>query len=270
MGDNCYGEYNIPKGETAPATPEAKQWEGWGTALKPANEPIVLARKPLSEKTVAANVLKWGTGALNIDGGRVKGKPRTTHKDGNKVGNRDNASGIKMGDEGVEYAGAKGRWPANVILDELAGAALDEQSGVSKPKAGRTGRKGGNKGALGEFGGSTPDAIGTWPEDKGGGASRFFYCPKPSKAERNAGTDEKGCFHPTVKPIKLIRYLCRLITPPDGVILDPFLGSGTTALAAIAEGFEWIGIEREDEYVKICEARINHAILNKEGQGELF
>ena len=165
-------EFNL----TAPATEQAHKWDGWGTALKPAHEPIVVARKPLIG-TVAANVLEHGTGAINIEASRVEGE----------------------------------RWPANIILDEEAGKQLGEPS-------------------------------------------RFFYCPKAGKKERNAGTDKN--IHPTVKPIALMAYLCRLVTPPGGTILDPFLGSGSTGCAAIEEGFDFIGIEREKEYVAICQARL--------------
>jgi len=196
---------------TAPATPEAKQWEGWGTALKPANEPIVLARKPLSEKTVAENVLKWGTGGLNIDGCRVGTEQITIrgggakYYDGYKSGLPNNSVNITN----------QGRFPANVILDEEAGKLLDEQHK---------------------------------------GASRFFYCAKASRKER--GEFNK---HPTVKPIALMEYLIKLVTPPEGIVLDPFFGSGTTAIAALNTGRYFIGIEKEKEYVDIAKKRIaNH------------
>jgi len=174
VGERKEVEANI----TAPATEQAHKWDGWGTALKPAHEPIVVARKPLIG-TVAANVLKHGTGAINIDGCRVEGE----------------------------------RWPANLILDEEVGEQLGEPA-------------------------------------------RFFYCAKAGKAERNAGLDKN--IHPTVKPISLMAYLVRLVTPPGGVILDPFLGSGSTGCAAVLEGFDFIGIEREAEYVAISKARIKH------------
>ena len=162
---------------TTPSTPEAQQWAGWGTALKPAMEPITMARKPLAG-TVAETVLAHGTGALNIDGCRV-GQ----------------------------------RWPANLIHD-----GSDEPTGL-----------------LGD-------------------AARFFYCPKASMADRDAGN-----VHPTVKPTALMRYLCRLVTPPGGVVLDPFTGSGSTGKAAVLEGFRFLGIELEAEYVEIARARIASA-----------
>jgi len=194
-----------PKGE--PITPEAKQWQGWGTALKPALEPITVARKPLVG-TVAENVLQHKTGAINVDGGRVEG----------------------------------GRWPANFIHD-----GSEEATDLLKDSA------------------------------------RFFYCAKASKADRDAGLDgshskqmdesrkqgnpggdnprnrgvqERTNFHPTVKPTDLMRYLCRLVTPPNGIVLDPFNGSGSTGCAAVLEGFQYIGIERVAKYTAISEKRI--------------
>src|SRR5690606_14190386 len=197
---------------TVPATPEAKQWEGWGTALKPAVEPIILARKPLSEATVADNVLKWGTGGLNIDGCRIDAEPRyfsPTVKGRGGILNKTD----EMRDAWYEE---RGRFPANILLDEEAAKMLDGQQG---------------------------------------GASRFFYVAKASRSERTMGGKVENN-HPTVKPIKLMRYLCRLITPPGGTVLDPFAGSGTTLLAAIQEGFSCIGIEREPEYCDIIRKRM--------------
>jgi len=217
---------------TAPATPQAKQWEGWGTALKPAVEPIILARKPLSEATVAENVLKWGTGGLNIDGCRVPlayGEEITMRSDAALLGGRDLgwdrpwkrdpdaiARRRERAKAAIDKANILGRWPANVLLDEEAAAMLDEQQG---------------------------------------GASRFFYVAKASRSERTMGGKVENN-HPTVKPIKLMRYLCRLITPPGGTVLDPFAGSGTTILAAVQEGFSAIGIEREPEYCEIIRKRM--------------
>jgi DNA modification methylase len=241
---------------TAPATPEAKQWEGWGTALKPANEPIVLARKPISEKTIAENVLKWGTGGLNIDGCRVGWKDERDRKNGWRASpsndDKNEYSSFKSGSFGEQNE--QGRFPANVILDEEAGRMLDEQSGISKPRKGRTGKRGGTA-WHGKKGIGTPDKIGRWPSDSGGGASRFFYVAKASRSERTMGGKVENN-HPTVKPIKLMRYLCRLITPPGGTVLDPFAGSGTTLLAAVQEGFSAIGIEREPEYCEIIRKRM--------------
>lgn len=255
-------------------------FKGWGTALKPANEPICLARKPL-EGTVAQNVLKWGTGAINVDAGRIEGKPRTTHAAGN-IRTQDNLNGIMGGGMPLgSYPSAAGRWPANVIFDEEAAAMLDEQSGylhgagnknLSHPKASPSF-------GIGNCGPRIPKIVG----DNGGGASRFFYCAKASKSERNEGLEgmvekEKKTlgnyvnpsegrtasksgspsanYHPTIKPIKLMEYLIKLITPPNGTVLDPFMGSGSTGVAAKRLGFNFIGIEREAEYVEIAEKRI--------------
>lgn len=225
-----------------PVSTAAKQWSGWGTALKPAWEPIVLARKPL-EGRVIDNVLKHGTGGLSVDGCRV-GTDNTEC--------RHHTAGIWNSEAENNVHGSKcGRWPANLIHD------------------------------------GSPEVT-----ELLGAARRFFYCAKASRAERNAGLDEcedavlarscqaiaeckrgnvvgreSGAFnkarvvknnHPTVKPLALMRYLCRLITPPAGVVLDPFCGSGSTCIAAMQEGFHYIGIEREAAFVEIAEARLNH------------
>lgn len=227
--------------------------DGWGTALKPANEPIVLARKPLSEKTVALNVLKWGTGALNIDASRIEGIPPVVPQPAfNTTGEIYN---MKTGEgrSGQMSNSTQGRWPANLLLDETAAEMLDEQSGISKPKTERTGKRGGK--GFGFFDDEkSANETGVWPGDKGGGASRFFYCAKASKRERGEGNG-----HPTVKPLKLMEYLIRLITPPGGIVLDPFMGSGTTGVACKQLGFEFIGIEMNKEYVEIAERRIDCA-----------
>ena len=208
---------------TAPATDAAREWEGWGTALKPAYEPIVLARKPLSG-TVAQTVLEHGTGALNIDAARVGadgggGNGLGSHFD--RLG--DTEPKVRHGEASEET----GRWPANVILDPDAGAMLDEQVGGKQ------------------------------------GPSRFFYSAKASKAEREAGlepTDDgsRANKHPTVKPIALMRWLVRLVTPPGGTVLDPFTGSGSTGVACVAEGFDFIGIEQDLESLRTARARIDY------------
>ncbi len=229
-----------------PATPEAKQWEGWGTCLKPANEPIVLARKPLSEKTIADNVLKWGTGGLNIDGCRIGtdivgwgGRPSSGY------------SGGLDADTSGKPRPVEGRFPANVILDEEAGALLDKQSGISrssdKPRRNNNADNHDNYNCFGKYGNITTTGY-----SDTGGASRFFYCAKASRKERGEGNN-----HPTVKPIKLIEYLVTLITPPNGIVLDPFFGSGTTGIAAVNLGFNYIGIELDEQYVEIARRRIN-------------
>jgi len=251
---------------TAPATEEAKQWQGYGTALKPACEMWFLVRKPLSEKTVAANVIKWGVGGLNIDGCRIDLKNgETTHGSG-VAQSKTNTTGYA--DMGVSRIGVpniqstQGRFPANLVLSHnpdceddqcslgCAVAMLDAQSGflvgAGNKKASPVG-----KGSFG-MGHRLQDNK---KLDSGGGASRFFYCAKTSTAERNAAGPNG---HPTVKAQKLIRYLCRLITPPNGVVLDPFMGSGSTGLAALSEGFRFVGIEKEQEYFEISKKRINH------------
>lgn len=258
---------------TAPATDLAKQWEGWGTALKPAHEPVILARKPLIG-TVAANVAEHRTGGINVDGCRVASLDgHTTARKPSLVGGvAPFGSGVAMGGNGSEMV----RWPANVILDEQAGALLDEQSG-NRPgmSGGGTGKR--DASMFGVGGVTKPATV----RSDNGGASRFFYCPKASKKEREAGlgefalarrtdgrkgdcanprlrTSERRNTHPTVKPIALMQWLCRLITPPGGLIVDPFTGSGSTGCAAIAEGFRFWGTEMSEEYANIARARIKH------------
>jgi DNA modification methylase len=233
-GSEKYGGGNgIPQSInllTAPATDAARQWSGWGTALKPAWEPIIVARKPLCG-TVAENVLTHGTGGINVDGCRV--------------GAHDPA--CDMDYDCTCGASGQGRWPANVVHDgsnEVVGLFPDTASGSRK--AGRHVVAGG-QGRYGLFSeGELPEIIGD-----SGSAARFFYCAKASKADRSA--DNR---HPTVKPTALMQYLCRLVTPPGGVVLDPFTGSGSTGKAAVLEGFDFVGIEREAEYVEIARARI--------------
>jgi DNA modification methylase len=267
---------------TAPATPDAQKWQGYGTALKPAHEPIVLARKPLSG-TVASTVLEHGTGALNIDGCRVgTGGDKTPAP----TKRRDSSPWFTTADrENLGGNDSLGRWPANLILDEVAGAVLDGQSGEGKSGV-AVQRNGGGQAIFGGISGGT-NAAGERP-DAGygdtGGASRFFYTAKAGRGERNAGLDgfdpsqtnfaagtglknngdgtprnmtaTAKNVHPTVKPIDVMRWLVRLVTPPGGTVLDPFTGSGTTGIAAGLEGFGFIGIEREAEYLAIAEARI--------------
>jgi DNA modification methylase len=262
---------------TSAATPDAEQWQGWGTALKPAWEPIVVARKPLAA-TVAANVLAHGTGALNVDGCRIAGSvPQTTHG----VFSRQGELYGKFRDEPEpSMVNASGRWPANTVLshDEccvpigerrVRGSSgvrvlwacipgcpvrmLDEQSGNLRARGNVSPTRREQSGGVTGWG-IGPDG----PADVGdaGGASRFFYCAKASRAERNAGIPANRNVHPTVKPIDLMRWLVRLVTPPGGTVLDPFAGSGTTGCAVLLEGFDFIGCEREAEYVEIAKARI--------------
>lgn len=238
---------------TAPSTDAAKQWQGWGTALKPANEPICMARKPLEAKlTVAQNVQKYGTGALNIDASRIATNDNLNggRYSDNKQGDDGNSYGKGINLRSAsDYSQPEGRWPANVILNEEAGQALDAQSGISVRKDLRTECKSQGMGAGLYEGGKIQSASRV--QDQGGGASRFFYCAKSSKRERGEGN-----VHPTVKPISLMSYLIKLVTPPGGTVLDPFMGSGTTGLAAIACGNTFIGIEMSEEYMAIATARI--------------
>jgi DNA modification methylase len=230
---------------TAPATEAAKQWQGWGTALKPALEPITVARKPLIG-TVAENVLQHGTGAINVDGCRVGTEEIIDFK---RKENAITASGWKDVNRNPYKQHSQGRWPANFIHDGSE---------------------------------EVTDLLGS--------AARFFYCAKASKRDRDEGcegmegksaaecvdrvegsagmnspragagrTSGSRNSHPTIKPTDLMRYLCRLVTPPDGTVLDPFMGSGSTGKAAVLEGFRFIGIEREEEYCEIAKARIKHA-----------
>lgn len=233
---------------TEPVTDEAKQWQGWGTSLKPAHEPIVMGRKPISEKTVAENVLEWGTGAINIDGCRISHNEPIRVKKAQEGGNKVYGQSGRY--EDTTELKPEGRFPANIIFDEEAGKLLDEQSGISK----QSGKLYEGKDSKTSFGQIKSSAVNTNYGDIGG-ASRFFYCPKTNKSDRNEGNN-----HPTVKPTDLMAYLIRLVTPKGGIVLDPFMGSGSTGKAAVREGMDFIGIERENEYFEIAEARINWEI----------
>tara|TARA_B100001173_G_scaffold35413_1_gene27461 strand:- start:204 stop:1628 length:1425 start_codon:yes stop_codon:yes gene_type:complete len=301
------------------------EWEGWGTALKPAHEPIVMARKPLSEKSIVDNVLKHGTGAINIDECRVEGndaKYPDTNPDFKDIGKQskeaigidklsfgqtenakrkkvvrkprnesgvwtDGNSGMKA--EGTQYADAdpKGRFPANIMHDGSDVVQDIFPNTKSSPV--------GFKGVGWKHSGNTKDEMTDLQYQNSfndeGSAARYFYCPKVSKSERNKGLDNfkiektkggggtsnntwyeddvnaaSGKFgsekapskniHPTVKPQQLMQYLCRMVTPKGGIVLDMFMGSGSTGMAAKDEGFDFIGIEKEKEYFKIAEARI--------------
>jgi site-specific DNA-methyltransferase (adenine-specific) len=348
---------------TAPATESAKQWDGWGTALKPANEPIVLARKPLEKGlSIAENILKWGVGGINIDASRVSTSGETWERDNNvkpfndsKGWNNNSTVGMML------ITHPQGRFPANIILThhedcECKGTKkvksdghhswkipndggllklglkqkedegnkyaengqekvedwdchedcpiriLDEQSGVKATTRNMSYSRGG-----GDFIDGIPNQKEkSWFKSEVGGASRFFYCAKASKSERNNGLSQEfgdrktpmsgrgqgglkckicnkwknsgsPCVcknpdfeevkfeskpnfngHPTVKPIKLMQYLVKMITPPNGIVLDPFCGSGTTGVACKIDGFEFVGLEQDLEYYKIAEARINN------------
>jgi site-specific DNA-methyltransferase (adenine-specific) len=218
--------------EFSPSTEQAKQWEGWGTALKPAHEPMVLARKPIIN-TVADNVINYGTGAINIDVSRIE----RAEGDNSVAGHRTATFGTQETESGGDGSGgwqqnSAGRWPANVIHD-------------------------GSEEVVEYFGES----------------ARFFYCAKASKRDRDEGLDKTRAekvdgsdressrlnHHPTVKPTELMRYLCKLITPPKGIVLDPFMGSGSTGKAAVIEEFEFIGIDQSAEYCEIARTRIEYA-----------
>jgi site-specific DNA-methyltransferase (adenine-specific) len=246
---------NGPLLTSDPSTDAAKQYAGWGTALKPAVEPIIVARKPLSESTVANNVLKWGTGGLNIDASRVEGKPRTTHSDGT---NRFNG---QTSNSRNDYApqikeGAAGRFPANIILDDSAAEMLDEQSGTLTSGKLKSNRE--VKPHNINFNSGMPSK--TWHgEANSGGASRFFYVAKASKKDRNEGMTGATNNHPTVKPTKLMEYLIKLVTPVGGTVLDPFTGSGSTGKAALLNGFKFVGCELTEEYLPIIEGRLKFA-----------
>ena len=231
------GNYSITK--------SSNEWDGWGTALKPANEPIVVARKPLEKGlTIAENVIKWGTGAINIDESRIGSDKIEKGRANRGVAELTSYHNGLKPTEQKEFV--QGRWPANIMFDEEAAALLDEQTKEKSP------------------------------------TSRFFYVAKASKSERNKGLEgmptkevhrygagiEEGNepdapskdknFHPTVKPIKLMEYLIKLVTPPKGIVLDPFMGSGSTGVAAVKLGFDFIGIEMNKEYLNIAEKRIEN------------
>ena len=226
------------------------KWKGWGTALKPAWEPILLARKPLIG-TVAVNVQAHGTGAVNVDGCRTEGQPESTRfnpQNHQHEGWRFTATGKETAQAAIKKSG---RWPAHLVLDEDAAVMLDAQTGTLKSGMDCTRRKEGYWGAGDDkHGGLGKDGDEQVTYGDAGGASRFFYCAKASRKERGEGNN-----HPTVKPLALMRWLVRLITPPGGKVLDPFIGSGTTALAAKEEGFRCVGIDTSDEYLEIARQR---------------
>ena len=277
-----------PAFETAPATDAARQWQGWGTALKPAWEPIILARKPL-DGTVAENVLKHGTGGLNIDGCRIgtsKNVPASVSK---KAHANCYLGGWKESGETPGVGGHDpniGRWPANLIhdgSDEVVVGFPSVKTGVCPAHASGTNT------VYGDFSKRKHHRPAMNGGDSGS-AARFFYCAKASKRDRDEGLDgfdlkevpkmDGGDFvnpmmgsdskrtlraniHPTVKPTDLMRHLCRLVTPPGGIVLDPFMGSGSTGKAAMLEGFRFMGCELDPDYMTIAEARIRAACADK-------
>ena len=279
----AFTDKNSEANKEIPITKGNSEWEGYGTALKPALEPITLARKPLSEKSVVENVLKWGTGGINIDGCRVETEEIiTNHSRGEESAISKGKYGDSAAQETHQTAGQqKGRFPANIIHDgseEVLAVFPDTKQ--TRPHDGDGGKLDTRNQGWGFK--RMPCSL----SDNGGSAARFFYCAKASKQDRDEGCDElplSDCGmmeddnypiktgsgnlretkrrnnHPTVKPTSLMRYLCKLVTPPGGTILDPFMGSGSTGKAAALEGFRFIGIELEKEYTAIAEKRIMSA-----------
>ena len=246
--------------ETVPATDEAAQWEGWGTALKPATELICLARKPLSEKSVAANVLRWGTGAINIDCCRVNPGESVPGGGGLKGGAASRHEGWQrqahLASEATQPHSA-GRWPANLIHD-----GSDEVADAFPDSAGQQGIVTGNEPSspFANIYGDMPNRSGSAiPRNDSGSAARFFYSAKAGPLDRLGST------HATIKPVDLMRWLCRLVTPPGGHILEPFAGSGTTGIAAMAEQMSCTMIEMEADHVADIERKL--AILRGESAG---
>ncbi|MDQ3167366.1 MAG: site-specific DNA-methyltransferase [Chloroflexota bacterium] len=283
-------------GADARFAPAAQQWEGWGTALKPAAEHWILARKPLGGgHTVAANVLEYGTGGLNIDGCRIgTTKDVPASPNGTTGVHGIYGGGFQAMQERSGMDPNVGRWPPNVALSccgndphdpDCAAAMLDAQSGTLT-----SGKPNGMRNKVSP---TFPHPTGTGVPLTGygdtGGASRFFYCAKASRAERNAGLEgmeeraagvhdddsyvwpkngdgsprnkkvqPRANFHPCVKPLSLMSWLVRMVTPPGGVVLDPFMGSGSTGVAAIHEGFNFIGIDLDPDYCEIARKRIDH------------
>ncbi len=225
-----------------------RRFDGHGTALKPAWEPIIVAMKP-TEGTFAQNAEKWGVAGINVGGGRIATSDKYSYPNG-AGGNSFTVAGEIDGTRTTPVeSNALGRWPANLLLDEDAAAMLDEQSGVTKSRASGYNFDPGAQDNPVKMR-ATNIKSGVHFEDSGG-ASRFFYCAKAGKSERGGST------HPTMKPIKLMEYLCTLTkTPTGGIVLDPFAGSGTTLLAAKNTGRQYVGIEKDEAYFKIIQARL--------------
>jgi site-specific DNA-methyltransferase (adenine-specific) len=295
-GKQAFGDYAGEWNLTAPNTKEAQQWDGWGTALKPAHEPMVLARKPL-EGTVANNVLTFGVGGLNIDGSRVDYVDENDGGDWSRFEGHQSSKTIRKNmtengqgllDDRVDNGKQSGRFPANFIHDGSDEVVALFPTTSPSPKGLITQ---GGKASGGFDVGSSDGTRNTKFQGHGdsGSAARFFYCAKASKRDRNEGLDgfeakkagsmaggedkrENGRshlpnfsanHHPTVKPTTLMQYLIRLVTPPNGIVLDPFMGSGSTGKACAYEGFDFIGIDQSAEYVAIAQARIDFALADK-------
>ena len=237
---------------TAPATPDAEQWQGWGTALKPALEPITVARKPLIG-TVAENVLKHGTGAINVDGARVAGKvPQVTQGATDRIFGK--GKGLRSEPTQSTPSDA-GRWPANLIhdgSDEVVELFPEQSSGRLTADQQINGGYKGAKNCYGDAQGGGSQEF----QQNSGSAARFDYCAKASGADRGPNNN-----HPTVKPTDLMRYLVKLVTPERGVVLDPYLGSGTTAVAAKLVSCDYVGCELNPEYIELAESRLSQGVL---------
>lgn len=341
-----------PREKSAPAAPEAQRWQGWGTALKPSHEPVVVARKPFVG-TVAQNVQQFGTGGMNIDGCRVGRVDGDVSHAGSRTSTFGTQATISGGDGSGGWEQSAGRWPANTILTHSAGCSQTGETEETVVTTNGKGFAGSFQGGENNNGGASTTTTtpvfecvegcpvpvldgqsgtrpgGSWNTTTGarhfnndgkdtgyaptrkdpgkGGASRYFqqtvwdpqwdleydpfyYSPKPGKKERNAGLeglpenkiegrdpgqDARNVpyktrsenpvknTHPTVKPVALMRYLVRLVTPPGGVVLDPFAGSGTTAVAAVLEGVSCVSVERTVEYLPLIEQRVRHALTNE-------
>ena len=251
---------------TKAATDAAKQWEGWGTALKPSCEPICMARKPL-EGTVAENVQKYGTGGINIDGCRV---PMGDEYDPTKIQRQQSSEGAVKGAFGAAALIGKeiptykpgGRWPANLVHDGspdvVAEFPVDNPSGRALPERFNPSGKGKPEGFDPSECPSTAVRVRRNPAHRGGSLARFFYCAKISKVDRGEGND-----HPTVKPTALMQYLVRLVCAKGGTVLDPFMGSGSTGKGALLEGCKFIGIDLNAEYCKIADRRLTEVTKSK-------
>ncbi len=255
-----------------PASNEAKKWNEWATSLKPAYEPITLARKPVSEKNVAQNVLKHGTGTLNVKETRIGDEKRVNPPAKNKEGgNSLHMSKQGMPDD-VKGKATEGRWPTNLILDGRASVFLNKQSGDLHPRGNNTPTK--REQSEGIWGDHSPSygvgKSGRVDPGSEGGASKFFYCPKVRGSERNLGCDDEENGHPTVKPVELMAYLVRLVTPEDGKTLDPFVGSGSTILASILEQNDAVGIDLDEENIQLTKKRANYFQKNFREVYEFF
>ncbi len=280
--DNWKGIGQAMYDETTPATDLARQWDGWGTALKPASEHWILCRAPLSESTIAGNVARWGTGALNVDGARIGTdqmvEGRVTQRAGGVLDyNGRNMDGSTWRQKPNDHPAVHtGRWPPNCALShqlwctddgcapDCPVALLDAQSGAMRARGNVTP----TQRATSFWGNGRPDNTGMTDGGDTGGASRFFYVAKASAAERSRGLPEgERNMHPTVKPLALMKWLLTLVTPPNGTILDPFAGSGSTLVAAADLGITAIGIEQDADSCATAVARLGYSTGSGSGSG---